>query len=552
MGDGSDNIHLHRLSESRRQSKGKNKVYDSIVDIEDDSVDSLEDHIFQDPKVAEYYYQLYEDHEYECRHLFDPDFGWSKSEEHAITRKNDWNVTLWSLVMFTALNFDRGNLKQALADNFLDDLGLSTNQLNLGLTVNLIFFILAEIPSQLISKKVGADIWVPTQMCLWSLVTVAQARIQTAQGFYLTRALLGLLQGGFICEVCLWMSYFYNAREFSLRLSIFYIANPMTVVWSSILAFFLLRIKTESMPQSWRWLFLVEGSFTFLIGCISFFKMPASVVQTKTWWRPNGWFSQREEKILVNKILRDDPLKGDLHNREPVGFIELLKTLFDYDLLPVYLVRFFGDIGSGPVENYFQLTLRSMGFSTFKTNALTIPYNVLSVATLFAVNYAALYSHSYAFALLIIPIWVGSCIGFLRYGPVEDSSIWVKYLILTVLLAHPRTSPLTISWCSENSYSVRTRAVSSALVNIFSQIGGIVSANVYREDDAPLYHKGNTQLFFVAITALLVCLGSRKYYQWRNQLKAKTWDLMSEFERKAYTLNSPTSGNKRLDFKFKY
>lgn len=46
--------------------------------------------------------------------------------------------------------------------------------------------------------------------------------------------------------------------------------------------------------------------------------MPPSVVQTKNWFRPNGWFTKREEAIAVNRILRDDPSKGDQH---PLDFI---------------------------------------------------------------------------------------------------------------------------------------------------------------------------------------------------------------------------------------
>jgi hypothetical protein len=39
--------------------------------------------------------------------------------------------------------------------------------------------------------------------------------------------------------------------------------------------------------------------------------MPASAVQTKTWFRPNGWFTDRELGIVVNRVLRDDPRKGN-------------------------------------------------------------------------------------------------------------------------------------------------------------------------------------------------------------------------------------------------
>jgi hypothetical protein len=61
-----------------------------------------------------------------------------------------------------------------------------------------------------------------------------------------------------------------------------------------------------------RWLFLIEGIITLTVGIAAFFLMPASAVQTKRWFRPNGWFTDREIGIVVNRVLRDDPSKGTL------------------------------------------------------------------------------------------------------------------------------------------------------------------------------------------------------------------------------------------------
>jgi hypothetical protein len=48
--------------------------------------------------------------------------------------------------------------------------------------------------------------------------------------------------------------------------------------------------------------------------------MPPGPTQTRNWFRgKNGWFTEREESIMVNRLLRDDPSKGDMNNRyEPV------------------------------------------------------------------------------------------------------------------------------------------------------------------------------------------------------------------------------------------
>lgn len=88
----------------------------------------------------------------------------------------------------------------------LPDLGLNTNDYNTGMTIFYVSFLFAEIPSQLISKRLGPDRWIPIQMVSWSLVASLQAFLAGKGSFFACRCLLGLIEGGFIPDTVLYVS----------------------------------------------------------------------------------------------------------------------------------------------------------------------------------------------------------------------------------------------------------------------------------------------------------------------------------------------------------
>ena len=75
---------------------------------------------------------------------------------------------------------------------------------------------------------------------------------------------------------------------------------------------------------------------------------------------------------MVNRLLRDDPSKGDMNNRQAVGPKLLWKAIQDWEQWPLYIVGLTTYIPPSPPQNYLSLILRQLGFSVFQANLLVI------------------------------------------------------------------------------------------------------------------------------------------------------------------------------------
>ena len=64
---------------------------------------------------------------YEGHHRWDPAFEWDEAEERRLVRKTDLFLLTWLCVMFFGLQLDRGNVQNALTDDLLTDLNMSSN-----------------------------------------------------------------------------------------------------------------------------------------------------------------------------------------------------------------------------------------------------------------------------------------------------------------------------------------------------------------------------------------------------------------------------------------
>ena len=356
---------------------------------------------------------------------------------------------------------------------------------------------------------------------------MSQAALSGRASFLATRSLLAMLEGGFIPDLVLWLSYFYTGRELPIRLSFFWTALSVTTIITSLLAFAIFHLDGVNGMAGWRWLFLLEGLITLLIGIASFFLMPASAAQTKTWFRPKGWFTDRELTIVVNRVLRDDPRKGDMHNRQAITPKRLWNSMRDYDLWPIYALGLICFIPQSPVNFYQTLVLRSLGFSALNVQLLVIPAAVFHIITLLGITWISGKLNQRALVGVWQNLWTLPCIIALYSWPNLIKDAWGTYALITVLLSYPYCHAINVAWVSTNSNNVGSRSVSAALYNMMVQCGNIIGTNIYREDDKPLYRRGNRNLVIINIISIALFLFTKVYYVLKNRSRDRKWKAMS-------------------------
>ncbi|KAJ5738386.1 hypothetical protein N7493_001541 [Penicillium malachiteum] len=487
---------------------------------------------------------------YEGYHRWDPEFEWTEEEEKAVVKKIDWRVCTFACITFFALQLDRGNIVQATSDSMLTDLGMTENNYNIGQTIFYLTFLFAEMPSQLISKWVGPDRWIPVQMVAWSLIAACQSFMQNKGGYYACRAMLGLLEGGFIPDTILFLSFWYKTKELPIRLSYFWISYEGTSIVSAFLAYGFLHIRNAEGTGGWRYLFAFEGLITGVIGIVAAFWMPASPTQTAGWLRgKKGWFNEREEKIMVNRILRDDPSKGGMHNRQPVTPKMLWQALKDYDMWIIYLVGLTWMVPNTPATSYISLELKSLGFSTFHTNLLTIPAYVLFIVNLLWITWVSERFNQRLLLGVFAEFWALVLLIALEILP-DSASSWSRWILITLLLAMPYVHAIIVAITSRNAGTVRTRTVATALYNMSVQISAIIGSNIYQDNDKPYYRTGNAVLIALAVWSMMLFIAAKLYYVWRNKQNSAVWNNMSPDERERYVAENSHLGNKRVDFRF--
>lgn len=260
---------------------------------------------------------------------------WTPAEEKKAKRKLDLIIMPLLTLGFFCLQLDRGNMANAITDDFMEDIGIDQNQFNVGQQMLSLGIVLFEIPSNMILYRVGPGKWLTLQLFLFGIVSTFQAWQTNYASFITTRLLLGITESGFIPGGLWTLSTWYTRKETAKRVMVFYFGNQFGQASAKLLAYGILHMRGVAGRAGWFWLFVLMGSFTILSGFILGFFLPDSFKKPRSTFLPKvNIFTERELHILNTRVLIDDPMKGK--KKKSIG-LPAFKKAVRHILLMVYI-----------------------------------------------------------------------------------------------------------------------------------------------------------------------------------------------------------------------
>jgi MFS family permease len=270
---------------------------------------------------------------------------------------------------FFCLQLDRGNIANAITDNFMEDVGITQDQFNVGQQMLSLGIVLFEIPANMALYRVGPGKWLTLQLFLFGTVSTFQAFQTNYASFIATRFLLGITESGFIPGGLWTLSTWYTRSETAKRVMIFYFGNQFGQASAKLLAYGILHMRGVGGKPGWFWLFALMGGFTILCGFVLGFFLPDSFKRPHPSFLPM-WrmFTEREIYILRSRIHIDDPAKS--RKKKRIGLTAFKKAFSNWRMWCHFAITLCNNGPQRAFDTYAPSIVRSFGFGALRSNAM--------------------------------------------------------------------------------------------------------------------------------------------------------------------------------------
>ncbi|KAF3025864.1 hypothetical protein E8E14_014799 [Neopestalotiopsis sp. 37M] len=452
--------------------------------------------------------------------------GYGAANQKRITRKIDCRLLPVMGLLYLLAHIDRGNIGNAKIEGMDKAIGLVGNQYNIATTIFFVPYIIFEIPSNIIIKKIRPSYWLSFLMVAWGIVMTCMGVVNNFGEMVALRVLLGLFEAGFFPGAVFLVGQWYPRHELQQRLALFYTASAFSGALSGLLAFGIAEMNGLRGVPGWRWIFLIEGAITVFVGLIMCFLIADS-------YQLCGWLNE-DEKRVVRLRLQISGVQAVTQEGDEFSWKLLGQTMIDWK---IWLGIVIGWANAAP-NAAFKFTLpqiiQQFGFDTKTAQLLTIPPYFCGGVSAWVTGRLA-DKHSWRMPFIVGPLIVLATAFGILFGLSNDVKSHMPGMYFGVILAEIGYYPIlpgSTSWVSNNLAPSWKRSIGVAWLLAAGNFGSFVGTNVFIDKEGPRYPTGyGTSLGIICLA--IAAASTMEFLLWReNRVKSK----VSEREvRQTYT-----------------
>ncbi|KIY43555.1 MFS general substrate transporter [Fistulina hepatica ATCC 64428] len=412
-------------------------------------------------------------------------------DEHKLMRKIDLHVLPYICVMYLLAFLDRVNISNATLFGLKEDLGLVGTQYNTVLVIFFVPYILCEIPSDVLLKRFRPHVCLSVCMTMFGLVSMLQGFTHNFGGLVACRWFLGMFESGMFPGCFYLLAMWYRRGESQKRYTFFFCSTTLAGAFGGLLASAIGQMQGLRGYRGWRWVFIIEGIVTCVLGIAWYFFLPDFPEESK--------FLTPEEREFVKERLRADV--GSSAHAVHFTYRDTLSVVKDYKIWLGGLM-YMGTVCPAYGYAYFAPTIiNSFGYSTIQSQLYSVPPWACAFGMAMIIAYASdRLRHRWAFAVFGAVVCIAGFAVLVTY----PSSVHVKYGMLFLAASGAYSSmPVQVCWFNTNLAGHLRRQTGSAFQVAFGNVGGIIAAYAFPSTDGPRYTKGyGICLGFMCLTVL--------------------------------------------------
>lgn len=172
-----------------------------------------------------------------------------------------------------------------------EDIGATNEQFSIAVSIFYATYVSFETPWAVLLKKLTPRYLITGLCVVWSLTTIFSGFITTPGGLYAARLVLGACEGGLFPALNLYLTMVYRREEQAKRVSYLFVCTALSGAFGGLLAYALLQMDGVGGYAGWKWVYIIEGIFSILVGLAVWFGLPNDP--------SNAYFLNAEEKELM-------------------------------------------------------------------------------------------------------------------------------------------------------------------------------------------------------------------------------------------------------------